>query len=68
VRKLEQFLRTLKLPWLFLLSALAMALSWLLPDPVPMLDELVLLLTTTLLGSLRDAGKTKKSDSDLEQE
>lgn len=68
MRKLEQFLRTLKLPWLFLLSALAMALSWLLPDPVPMLDELVLLLTTTLLGSLRDAGKTKKSDSDLEQE
>lgn len=68
LRKLEHFLRTLKLPWLFLLSALAMLVSWLIPDPVPLLDELLLLLTTTLLGSLRNVGKSDRPDPANTQE
>jgi len=58
---LKSFIRGLRLPWLFLLSALAMLVSWLVPDPIPMLDELLLLLLTTLLASLRKSGQANES-------
>ncbi len=58
---LKSFIRGLRLPWLFLLSAMAMLVSWLVPDPIPMLDELLLLLLTTLLASLRKPRQADKS-------
>ena len=58
---LKSFIRGLRLPWLFLLSALAMLVSWLVPDPIPMLDELLLLLLTTMLASLRKPRQANES-------
>jgi len=59
---LQRFLRQLKLPWLFLLSAALMMISWLVPDPLPMVDELLLLVMTTILGSWRSRDKRSNDD------
>jgi hypothetical protein len=59
---LKRFLRKLKLPWLFLLSGALMLVSWLVPDPLPMVDELLLLVITTMLGSWRNNSKNGNDD------
>lgn len=43
----------LRFPRLFALTAALFALDFVLPDPVPFLDEIVLGLTTALLASWR---------------
>jgi hypothetical protein len=43
----------LRFPRLFALTAALFALDFVLPDPLPFLDEIVLGLTTALLASLR---------------
>jgi len=59
---LQRFLRKLKLPWLFLLSGILMLISWLVPDPLPMVDEILLLVVTTMLGSWRNNSKEDDDD------
>lgn len=46
----------LRFPWLFALTALLFVLSLLLPDPFPLVDELLLGLLTLLLASWRRRG------------
>lgn len=43
----------LRFPRLFALTALLFALDFVMPDPIPLLDELMLGLTTALLASWR---------------
>ena len=43
----------LRFPWLFALTAVLLAVNLLLPDPVPVLDELLLALLTLLFGAWR---------------
>ena len=47
------FASRLRFPWLFALTATLLAVDLLLPDPVPVLDELVLALLTLLFGAWR---------------
>ena len=47
------FASRLRFPWLFALTAALLALDLLLPDPFPVLDELVLALLTLLFGAWR---------------
>jgi hypothetical protein len=47
------FASRLRFPWLFALTAVLLAVNLLLPDPVPVLDELVLALLTLLFGAWR---------------
>lgn len=62
MRWLNVFLQKLRLPWLFLLSAVLLAVSWLVPDPLPFVDEILLLLVTTMLGSWRRGKPAPKPD------
>ncbi len=64
---LPRFLRTLKLPWLFLLSAVLMLVSWLVPDPLPFVDELLLLSLTTIFASWRKRDASGQGGSDQTQ-
>lgn len=54
--------RKLRHPALFKLTAVAFAISLLLPDPVPFLDEIVLGLGTLLLANW----KSRKADQVIE--
>jgi hypothetical protein len=51
------FASRLRFPWLFALTATLLAVDVLLPDPVPLLDELVLALLTLLFGAWRRRGR-----------
>jgi len=57
---LQRYLRNLRLPWLFLLSGALMLVSWLVPDPLPLVDELLFMVMTIILGSWRG----KRADRD----
>ena len=43
--------RKLRYPTLFKITAALMLLSWLLPDPIPFIDEIVTALATLMLAS-----------------
>lgn len=47
------FARRLRFPWLLALTALVWVLDVLIPDPLPLLDELALGLLTLLLANWR---------------
>lgn len=47
------FLSRLRHPTLFRIVAVLMVLSWILPDPVPFLDEIITALLTLLLATWR---------------
>lgn len=47
------FAQRLRFPWLFALTAGLLALDVLVPDPLPLIDEIVLALGTLLLASCR---------------
>ena len=53
LRALLRWMGGLRYPQLFLLFALLFGIDFVLPDPIPFLDELMLALGTLLLGSLR---------------
>jgi len=59
---LQRYLHNLRLPWLFLLSGVLMLVSWLVPDPLPLVDELLFMVMTIILGSWRG----KRADRDDE--
>jgi len=54
-----RFASRLRFPWLFALTALLLVINLLVPDPVPLLDELVLALLTLLFGMWRQRGTGK---------
>jgi hypothetical protein len=47
----------LRFPWLFALTGALFVLSLLVPDPVPLLDEILLGLATLLFGAWRRRSK-----------
>lgn len=51
----------LKHPWLFALLAVLLLLDLVIPDPIPLVDEVVLALLAVLVGSWR----TRRSDGRL---
>jgi hypothetical protein len=54
-----RFASRLRFPWLFALTALLLVIDLLVPDPVPLLDEIVLALLTLLFGMWRRRGAGK---------
>lgn len=48
---LTRFFSRLKFPWLFAVVLTLFGLDFVLPDPVPLMDELLLGTTTLLLGA-----------------
>lgn len=50
---LTAFASRLRFPTLFKLTLGLMLLSWLLPDPIPFIDEIVTALATLMLASWR---------------
>ncbi len=60
---LTPFLSRLKLPWLFLLSAAGLLLNLVIPDPLPFVDELLMVLLTAVLASIRKP-RSKASNTD----
>jgi hypothetical protein len=52
------FARRLRYPTLFKITAALFALTLLVPDPLPFVDELLLGLGTLLLATWKDRGKT----------
>lgn len=50
---LTAFAARLRFPTLFKLTLGLMLLSWLLPDPIPFIDEIVTALATLMLASWR---------------
>jgi len=52
-RTLQRLARRLRFPWLFALTALLFGVDLVVPDALPLVDELLLGLTTLLLGSWR---------------
>lgn len=51
---LERALGRLRFPWLFLLTMVAFVVNVIVPDPIPLMDEILLGLVGLLLGSLRE--------------
>ncbi len=50
---LTAFAARLRFPTLFKITLALMAISWLLPDPIPFIDEIVTALATLMLASWR---------------
>lgn len=50
---LVAFLGRLRFPVLFRIALALLLLSWLLPDPVPLIDEILTALAALILASLR---------------
>jgi len=59
-RTLQRLARRLRFPWLFALTALLFGVDLVVPDALPLVDELLLGLTTLLLGSWRERKKLEK--------
>jgi len=54
IRPLLEWARTLRYPTLFKLTAALFAINLLVPDPLPLVDELVLGLITAILASRKN--------------
>lgn len=50
---IRRFLERRRFPGLMLIAALLLAINLLVPDPWPLVDELLLLIATLALGALR---------------
>lgn len=60
---LLRWLGRLSYPRLFMVTATLFALSVLIPDPIPLVDELLLGLGTLLLANWKRRGKTDRTGS-----
>lgn len=60
---LMRFFSRLRFPWLFAVTAALFGLDLIVPDVIPFVDELLLGLTTLLLGTWR----TRKAEAKSEQ-
>ncbi|WP_374602468.1 DUF6116 family protein [Arenimonas sp.] len=69
---LTAFAARLRFPTLFKLTLALMLVSWLLPDPIPFIDEIVTALATLMLASWRrrdgSAGKGQVIEGESRRE
>ncbi|MDX1461259.1 MAG: DUF6116 family protein [Xanthomonadales bacterium] len=62
IRWLTRRAGTLRFPQLFLLTAAIFIIDLFIPDALPFVDEILLGLTTALLGSMKKRGEKRSSD------
>lgn len=60
--RLQKFVSRLRFPQLFVLTAALAAINFFVPDPLPIVDELLLVAGAALLGSLKDRKRTRRDD------
>ncbi len=65
---IERFASRLRLPWLFFLTAIVLVVDLVVPDAIPLVDEVLLALFTVILGSLKkkrtgDGAATEEASS-----
>ncbi|HEX5693534.1 MAG TPA: DUF6116 family protein [Arenimonas sp.] len=65
---LTAFASRLKHPTLFKITVGLMLLSWLLPDPIPFIDEIVTALATLVLANWRRGDRKPPDDEVIEGE
>lgn len=58
----RRFLERRRFPTLLLIAAAVLALNLLIPDPLPFVDELLMLLATLLIGAMRKSGSAKEPE------
>jgi hypothetical protein len=56
--------RRLRFPKLFAITAILFVVDFLVPDPIPFLDEILLGLATLLFASWRDSRRPAPTDQD----
>ena len=54
---IRRFLRRRRFPTLMLIGAVLFLINLVVPDPIPFIDEILLLIGTLIVGSLRDRGR-----------
>ena len=60
--RLQTFVSRLRFPQLFVLTAALAAINFFVPDPLPLVDELLLTAAAALLGSLKNRKQTRHDD------
>ena len=60
---IRRFLRLRRFPTLMLIGSMLFLINLAVPDPIPFIDEILLLIGTLILGSLRDR-KRDGTDND----
>ncbi len=61
VKKILSFVERLRFPWLVLLAGLLFVANLLIPDPIPLVDELLMGLVMLALGRIRKPRSTIES-------
>ncbi|NKI36499.1 hypothetical protein HFP89_15115 [Wenzhouxiangella sp. XN79A] len=54
---IRRFLRRRRFPTLMLIGAVLFLINLAVPDPLPFIDEILLLIGTLIVGSFRDRGR-----------
>ena len=62
VKRLSAYLESLRFPWLLLVTLVLFVVSVVVPDAVPLVDELLLAVIALLLGRIKRAGKKPSDD------
>jgi len=52
-KRLTRYVSSLRFPWLLALTALVLAADLIVPDAIPLVDEVILVLVTTLLATMK---------------
>lgn len=65
----QRFLERRRFPTLFLILAALFGANLFVPDPIPFIDELIMLVATVIVGAFRDRRKgNKKPDSETDSD
>lgn len=56
----QRFLERRRFPTLFLILAALFGANLFFPDPIPFIDELIMLVATVIVGSFRERRKTDR--------
>ncbi len=60
----QRFLERRRFPTLFLILAGLFGANLLIPDPIPFIDELIMLVVTVIVGAFRQRRKGRPDESD----
>ena len=61
---IQRFLERRRFPTLFLILAGLFGANLFIPDAIPLIDELIMLVATVIVGAFRDRNKHKPGDTE----
>ena len=65
---IQRFLERRRFPTLFLILAGLFGANLFIPDAIPLIDELIMLVATVIVGAFRDRRKRRGEDSEASSE